>query len=112
MKNLYNKLVNANKSSILMFLGGLITQIVTYPFLLILGTNFHRYERVMFFVLALSTIWFCIPVISIVGIIIAITQIHKRNGLKLPIIGMILNIIWFILFSFVVYMIFVVGITV
>jgi hypothetical protein len=59
-----------------------------------------------------SAIWFFIPLISIGAIIIAVNQIRKRISLGFPIIGLIINIIWLILFSFVAYLVFVVKISV
>ncbi len=112
MKNLFIKLVNQKKSSLLILVIALLLQIITWPFLFLFGVRYHLNEQVMQSFLILSAIWFFIPLLSIGAIIIAVIQIRKRNSLKLPIIGLILNTIWLILFSFIAYLVFVVKISV
>jgi hypothetical protein len=97
MKNMFNKLLDKNSSSLLIILLGFITQIVTYPILFIFGVTNHLNGRVMEFFGILSVIWFLVPLVSVGGIIIAIIQIRERKVSKLPIIGFILNIIWYCL---------------
>jgi hypothetical protein len=67
-------------------------------------------EQAMRFFTILSAIWFFIPIESIGAIVIAVHQIRKRISLGFPIIGLVINIIWLFLFSFVAYLVFVVGI--
>ncbi|URZ04038.1 hypothetical protein [Clostridium felsineum] len=112
MKSFFNKLINKNVSSILIILIGLTIQSVTYPILFVIGVINHLNERVMSVISILALIWSFIPLVSIVGIIISTIQIYKRNVSKLPIIGLILNIIWLILFLLVAYFIFTVGVSV
>lgn len=112
MKSLFEKLLKKDSSSLLIALLGLITQVITYPILFIFGITNHLNERVMKVFVVLGLIWFIIPIVSLEGIIIAIIQIRKRNVSKLPIIGLILNIIWLILFFLVSYFAFTVGISV
>lgn len=112
MKSLFDKLINKNSSSLLIILIGLLIQVITYPILFIFGFTNHLNERVIYIFEILSLIWFLVPLVSILGIVIAIIQIHKQNVSKLPIIGLISNIIWLILFLLVTYFVFTVGMSV
>jgi hypothetical protein len=91
---------------------GFTTQVVTYPIIAIFGIANHLNEPVMKVFIVLGSICFIIPLVSIGGIIIAIIQIHRRSVSKLPIIGLILNIIWLILFFLASYFVVTVGMSV
>jgi len=107
-----NKLINSNSTTIFLFLYGLIAQIVAFPVIYIFITALKDVISVSL-IEALVFIWYCIPIVSVFSIIIAIIQIKERKinneKCKIPLIGLILNIIWLLCYLFVIYMVFVVG---
>ena len=111
MESIFGKLVNYNKASFQIFIFGIVTQVITYPLLLLFGTNFNLNlnKQLMIIFGLFALLCFLIPIISIGAIIISIIQIRKRQALKFPIIGLVLNIIWFIVFVSITFMYFTVG---
>jgi len=107
MRIKFNKLINSNSATIYLFLYGIITQIVAFPviyfFIFIFGDKIPEFE-----VEALITVWYCIPIVSVFSIIIAILQIKERKisnkKNKVPYIGLTLNIIWLLSYLFLLYM--------
>lgn len=109
MRIIFNKLTNSNSITIFLFLYGLIVQIVALPAIFYYSLAYK--DSVSVFE-ALVFIWFCIPVVSVFSIILAIIQIKKRKSnrekYKVPLIGLILNIVWLFCYLFVLYMVFIV----
>lgn len=97
MKNLFRKLININNSSLLIFVIGLAAQMLIYFLAVLFGEIFNL--RIMKLIsVILLIIPFLIPFVAIVGIGISIYQINKRKKLVFPILGLVLNLIWLILF--------------
>lgn len=97
MNKLFRKLVNINKSSLLIFIIGLVVQMFISLLSVLFGEIFN--SGIMKLVLcSLLIIPFLIPFVSIIGIGVSIYQINKRKELLFPILGLALNLIWFILF--------------
>lgn len=109
MRNIINKLTSSNSVTIFLFMYGLIVQIVALP-----AIYFYSlvYKDSVFVFETLVFIWFCIPVVSALSIILAIIQIKKRKSnnekYKMPLIGLILNITWVLCYIFILYMVFIV----
>lgn len=99
IKNFYAKLLSSKASPLLIFVCGILVQIITYLPLLYWGIDKLSYERMELIFSILSFLWFFIPLVSIGAIIISIIQILRKKASALTVIGLILNIIWLILFS-------------
>jgi hypothetical protein len=110
MGNKFSKLIGSNSATVFLFLYGLIVQIVALPIICFFISNYPVKTSV---VEASVFIWFCIPIISVFSVIIAIIQIRKRKrkkeNYKTPLVGLILNLVWLLCYLFAVYMIFIVG---
>lgn len=111
MKIIFNKLINSDLATVFLFLYGLIVQIVSFPVIYIFITTL-KVTTSSFETLVL--IWYCIPVVAAISIIIAAIQINARKirseKFTKPLIGLILNTIWLSCYIFALYKIFVVGI--
>ena len=103
-----HKLINTNSTTIFLFLYGLIVQIVALPAIYYYSLAYKDSKSFEILVL----IWFCIPIISVFSIIIAIIQVNDRKinneKWKVPVIGLILNTVWLLCYLLVIYMVFVV----
>ena len=107
MRSTINKLFDSNAATIFMFLYGIIIQIVALPAIYYYGLAYQEaaamFER-------LVIIWFCIPTVSVIAILIAVLQIIKRNNKekwKVSLIGLILNFLWFSAYLVTLYLVFV-----
>lgn len=104
-----NKFVDSNTATIFMFLYGIIIQAVALPAIyfynLIYQDTTAVYEKLVF-------IWFCIPIISVLAILTATYQVafKRKNNEKweIPLIGLILNFLWFAGYLVILYVVFVV----
>ena len=109
MKIRFNKLINSNTASIFVFLYGIIVQIIALP--AIYYYNLVYQDATAVFEILVS-IWFCIPIISVFAILIAIIQIVVRRKSnekwKTPLIGLILNFLWLACHLVIIYVVFVV----
>jgi len=109
MRLRFNKLVGSNAATIFMFLYGIMIQIVALPVIYYYNLAYQD-ATAMFEKLVL--IWFCIPIISVFAILIAIIQIavkRKSNEKwKTPLIGLILNFLWFAGYLAIIYVVFVI----
>ncbi|MEG1584176.1 MAG: hypothetical protein RR361_03885 [Anaerovorax sp.] len=97
MKELFNKIINANHSSIYLVLYGMIAQIVAWP-LIFVGLSALEIPTIL--ASGLIYAWSAIPTVAVISIIIAIIQIKraKNNNEKSakPFIGIIISAIWII----------------
>lgn len=112
IKNFYNKLLSSKESAILIFVCGILVQIITWPFLFIVGVAFHLNELMSNITSVLCFLWFFVPLISVGAIVISTVQISRKWASALTVIGLILNIVWLILFLLVSYFLFICKITV
>lgn len=107
MENLSNRLINSNLAVIFLFAYGLIAQIVSLP-VIYYFSSIEAAPPVLGE--TLIYIWFCIPIVAIFSIILALVQIKERSirheAIKMPLIGLVLNILWLIGYLSAVYMIF------
>jgi uncharacterized membrane protein len=107
MRSKFNKIIRADSTTVFLFLYGLIAQIIAIPAIYWYNLAYKDLESVFE---TLIFIWFCIPVVSVFSIIIAVIQIVKRRGnqekYKTPLIGLTLNAVWLIgdlLFIYIVF---------
>lgn len=104
---MWNKIINSNSTTIFLFLYGLMIQIVAFPVIYFYGSAFKDMGSITE---ALILVWFCIPVVSVFSIIIAIAQIKRRKSnnekYHVPFIGLILNMVWLLCYLLFLYKVF------
>ena len=102
-----NKLIDSNAATIFIFGYGLIIQIVAFAIIYFFISNFPIKASV---VEAFVGLWYCIPVVSVFSIIVALIQIKRRisgrEKYRAPLIGLILNLAWLASYLFVIYLAF------
>jgi hypothetical protein len=107
MRIIFNKIINSNSAAIFLFLYGLITQIVAFA---VIYFYISTFKDMVSLGETLVSIWFCIPIISVFSIVIAVIQIKERKThnekCKIPFIGLVLNTAWLLCYLFVIYMVF------
>jgi len=109
---LINKLIDKKSSSILIVVFGIIMQFVVL-FVSWYCVPFSNSSSIIKTVdLILSVILFFIPLISVIGIIVSMKQISRQDKISIPLLGLVLNMCWFLLFLFICYMIFIKGVSV
>jgi hypothetical protein len=109
MKLSVNRLLESNAATIFVFLYGMIIQIVALPAIYYYNMAYQDstsvYEKLVF-------IWFCIPMISVLAILLASIQIavrrKRQEKWKTPLIGLILNFLWLASYLAILYLLFVV----
>jgi len=110
MGSKFYKIIRTDSSTVFLFLYGLITQIVAIPAIYWYNLAYKDLESVFE---ALIFIWFCIPVVSVFSIIIAVAQIIKRKRnhekYRTPLIGLTLNTAWLLIYLIFIYLVFVAG---
>lgn len=106
IKNFYAKLLSSKSSSILIFVFGILAQIITYLPLIFLMLNNHSNGQISPIFFVLTGLWFFIPLISILAISVSITQISRKEKSASTVTGLVLNVIWLILFLCLVFMLF------
>lgn len=104
IKNFYAKLLGSKASPLLIFVFGILLQIITYLPLIFLAVNAHSNEQMSMVFQFLSVLWLFIPLVSIGAIAISITQLLRKEKSSLTVIGLILNMIWLVLFLCVLYL--------
>lgn len=112
MKDFIDKLVAQNNSLLSILSKGLLVQIIMWCIMFMTVIIFIGHETWPMFVYVYMLIFYLIPLLSIVAIIISITQIVKKNTSKLPILGLVLNVLWLILYLIALYLVLVVKISV
>lgn len=110
MRTVLNKIINTNTATIFLFLYGLIVQIVAIPAIHLYSQVYPGSESVFE---VLIFICYCIPVVSVFSIMIAVIQIVKRSRnqekFRTPLIGLALNTAWLLIYLIFIYMVFVAG---
>jgi uncharacterized membrane protein len=110
MRSKFNKIIRADSTTVFLFLYGLIAQIIAIPAIYWYNLAYKDLESVFE---TLIFIWFCIPVVSVFSIVIAVIQIIKRRRnnekYRTPLIGLALNTAWIFSYLAFIYMVFVVG---
>lgn len=112
MKNLIDRLIARNNSSLLILSKSLYVQIIMWCIMFATAIIFIGHKTLPMFMYIWILIVYLIPLLSIVAIFISIIQIVKKNTSKLPILGLVLNFLWFIIYLIVLYLVFVVKISV
>lgn len=90
-----NKLIDTNTSTVFLFVYGLIVQAVAFSIINFFISHYPiRPSMVETFVF----LWYCIPIVAVFSVIVAVIQIRirKRNQekYKAPLIGLVLNLLW------------------
>lgn len=102
------KIIQNNSTTIFIFLYGIIIQIVALPAIYYYSL---AYKELVAAVEILIFIWFCIPIVSVFSISIAILQIKEKKmnneKYKTPCIGLALNSLWLLCYLIGMYMVFV-----
>lgn len=103
-----NRLIGSNAATVFLFGYGLIVQIVAFAIIYVFISHFPIKAAV---VEALVFLWYCVPAISVFSIVLAFIQIKKRinshEKFRVPLIGLILNLMWFLCYLLLIYMVFV-----
>lgn len=109
MRTKFNKLTDSNAATLFLFGYGLIIQIVAFA---VINFFISYYPVTEPFIEAFVLLWYCIPVIAVFSIIIAVMQLKKRipnrERHKKPLVGLILNSVWLLCYFAVIYLVFVV----
>jgi hypothetical protein len=98
IKNVNNYFLNKKYTSILLPFVGTLFQLVLYVFLASLGIKYHKNETVSAVLFPLYIFWFCIPLLSLYGVRIAVCQLENKIKFSIYTLGLLLNLGWFLFF--------------
>ena len=105
-------LLKQRKTSILIPILGVGLQVLSWLVLFPVGVAVHKIPVGAAIFSGFSFVWFFIPLASVFGFYAGVKYL-KQNGKDLVAIsGIALNVLWFVLFLLVCYMVFYIGITV
>lgn len=107
MKLIAKKLLDTDSSTIYLFFYWLIIQVIAMP---VIYYYCQAYQDAGPLLEKLMLIWFFLPVVTVLFIIVAVLQIrqrkHSRATNRFPLIGLILNSAWLVGYALLLSMIF------
>ena len=102
---LHEKIKNVRYSTLLFPIIGTVIQIIFWIVLFLFGVDVHKDPFWHEVIGILAFIWFFVPLLSIYGMCISYKQIIVKKTL-FPIMGMMFNIVWFLIFSYIAFLAF------
>jgi hypothetical protein len=98
LKSANNYFLSKKYTSILLPFVGTLFQAVLWVFLLFFGIKYHKNETVQTALYPIAIFWYCIPLLSLYGVGIAIYQLENKIKFSIYTLGLLLNIGWFLFF--------------